>query len=138
MAPRQRSGALPTDQGFDEWYGIPDTTDESLWPGTPGFDPEVAHVAHIMEGRKGEASREVAVYDLTTRPEIDMEITERTIDFIKRSIAANEPFYAYVPYTLVHYPTVPPAEFKGATGQGDWADCLAQMDHNVGHDRRTR
>jgi arylsulfatase len=125
-------GRLPTDQGFDEWYGIPDTTYESLWPSTPGFDPKIAHVAHIMEGRKGEASREVAVYDLTTRPEIDMEITNRTIDFIKRSAAAKKPFYAYVPYTLVHYPTIPSAQFKGKTGHGDWADCLAQMDHNVG------
>jgi arylsulfatase A-like enzyme len=125
-------GRFPNDQGFDEWYGIPDTTDETLWPSTPGFDPEVAHVAHIMEGRKGEPSREVAVYDLTTRPEIDMEITARTIDFMKRSAAANQPFYAYVPYTLVHYPTVPSAEFKGATGNGDWPDCLAQMDHSVG------
>jgi arylsulfatase len=23
-------GRFPTDQGFDEWYGIPNTTDESL------------------------------------------------------------------------------------------------------------
>ncbi len=126
------NGRLPTDQGFDEWYGIPDTTDETLWPTAPGFDPKIAHVAHIMEGRKGEASRNVAVYDLSQRPEIDMEITRRTIDFMKRSAAAKQPFYAYVPYTLVHYPTVPSAEFKGRTGHGDWADCLAQMDHNVG------
>ncbi len=125
-------GRFPTDQGFDEWYGIPDTTDESLWPTEPGFDPQVAHVAHIMEGRKGQPTREVEVYDLTNRPEIDMEITRRTIDFIKRSAAAKQPFYAYVPYTLVHYPTLPSAEFKGKTGNGDWSDCLAQMDHNVG------
>lgn len=24
-------GRYPTNQGFDEWYGIPNTTDESLW-----------------------------------------------------------------------------------------------------------
>ena len=29
-------GRLPNDQGFDEWYGIPRTTDEALWPGSPG------------------------------------------------------------------------------------------------------
>ena len=51
---------------------------------------------------------------------------------MKRSAAAKKPFYAYVPYTLVHYPTLPSAEFKGSTGNGDWADFLAQMDHNVG------
>ena len=28
-------GRLPNDQGFDEWYGIPRTTDEAFWPSTP-------------------------------------------------------------------------------------------------------
>ena len=51
---------------------------------------------------------------------------------MERSAAQAKPFYAYVPYTLVHYPTLPSAEFKGSTGHGDWADCLAQMDHDVG------
>ena len=37
-----------------------------------------------------------------------------------------------MPYTLVHYPTLPSQEFKGRTGFGDWADCLAQIDDNFG------
>jgi arylsulfatase A-like enzyme len=28
-------GRLPNDQGFDEWYGIPRTTDEAFWPTDP-------------------------------------------------------------------------------------------------------
>jgi arylsulfatase A-like enzyme len=28
-------GRLPNDQGFDEWWGIPRTTDEVFWPGNP-------------------------------------------------------------------------------------------------------
>ena len=40
-------GRFPTDQGFDESYGIPDTTDETLWPTQPGFDPTLVHAAHI-------------------------------------------------------------------------------------------
>src|SRR5438552_4362397 len=28
-------GRLPNDQGFDEWYGIPRTTDEAFWPSQP-------------------------------------------------------------------------------------------------------
>ena len=26
------NGRLPNDQGFDDWYGIPRTTDEAMWP----------------------------------------------------------------------------------------------------------
>ena len=31
-------GRFPTDQGFDEWYGIPNTTDESAWTQLPAFN----------------------------------------------------------------------------------------------------
>ena len=30
-------GRFPTDQGFDEWYGIPNSTDESVSSFLPGF-----------------------------------------------------------------------------------------------------
>ena len=32
MASRQRRERLPTHLGFDEWYGIPRTYDEAMWP----------------------------------------------------------------------------------------------------------
>ena len=38
-------------------------------------------------------------------------ITEKTIDFIKKSKASNTPFFAYVPYYLVHKPLEPKAEY---------------------------
>lgn len=85
-----------------------------------------------MEGRKGEKSRKLEVYDLKQRTLIDAEITRRTIDFMKRSVRANKPFYAYVPFTLVHFPTLPNPKFAGTTGAGDFADSLAEMDANVG------
>lgn len=125
-------GRLPNAQGFDEWYGIPRTTDEAFWPGNPQAQAAGVSFEHIMEGRKGEASKELAVYDLEQRRLIDAEITRRTIDFMKRSVADKRPFYAYVPYTLVHFPTLPNPSFAGKTGQGDFPDALAEMDANVG------
>src|SRR5215468_5646363 len=47
-------GRLPNDQGFDEWFGIPRTTDESFWPTQPGFKQSGAEPEYIFEGRKGE------------------------------------------------------------------------------------
>ena len=41
----------------------------------------------LNEGTKGSPSREVKPYDLTTRPEIDMQITDKTIDFMDRNAA---------------------------------------------------
>jgi arylsulfatase A-like enzyme len=58
-----QDGRLPNDQGFDEWYGIPRTTDEAMWPSSPGYSPSIMPPEQIMEGRKGERSRGVRVYD---------------------------------------------------------------------------
>jgi arylsulfatase len=125
-------GRLPNDQGFDEWYGIPRTTDEAMFPSQPGAHASGMPFMHTMEGRKGEKSRELAVYDLDERRRIDEEIVRRTVDFMRRSAQARKPFYAYVPFTLVHFPTLPSQKFAGKTGFGDFADSLAEMDANVG------
>ena len=47
-------GRLPNDQGCDEWYGIPRTTDEAFWPSDPAAKAADVKFQHIMEGRKGE------------------------------------------------------------------------------------
>ena len=125
-------GRLPNDQGFDEWYGIPRTTDESMFPSQPGAKALGMPFMHIMEGRKGEKSRELVVYDLEQRRLIDGECTRRAIDFMKRSVRAKKPFYAYVPFTLVHVPALPNPKFAGKTGNGDFPDALSEMDANVG------
>ncbi len=125
-------GRLPNAQGFDEWYGIPRTTDEALWPPQPAARELGVHFEQIMEGRKGQKSRDVAVYDLKQRRLIDTEITRRTIDFMKRSVDGGKPFYAYIPFTLVHFPTLPSPKFEGKTGYGDFPDALAEMDFHVG------
>ena len=53
-------GRLPNDQGFDEWYGIPRTTDEALWPGSVGLLAEhhAAGTDHGGAQRREEPRRE--------------------------------------------------------------------------------
>jgi len=126
------NGRLPNDQGFDEWYGIPRTTDEALWPGSPGYSPTIMPPEQLMEGRKGEKSRDVRVYDLEQRRLIDAEITRRSIAFMERQVQAKKPFFVYATMTQPHLPTLPNPAFAGKTGNGNWADMLAEMDHNVG------
>ena len=136
---------FPTNQGFDEWYGIPRTYDEAMWPSLnetkgmwpsvgdkQGWNAKVVHPEHIYEARKGEKARQVAVLDVDRRRTMEAEITSRAVDFIKRNASAGKPFYAYVPFSLVHMPTLPNLEFAGRTGNGDWADCLAEMDYRTG------
>jgi arylsulfatase len=85
-----------------------------------------------MEGRKGEASRPMKDYDVEQRRLIDAEITRRSVDFMERQVKAGKPFFTYVSLTQPHLPTEPNPAFRGKTGNGDWADMLAEMDSNVG------
>src|SRR4029077_4936647 len=127
-----QNGRLPNDQGFDEWYGIPRTTDEALWPDSPGYSPSVMPPEQIMEGRKGEKSRDVKVYDLEQPRLIDAEITPRRVAFMERQSQARKPFFAYATLTQPHLPTLPNPAFAGKTGNGDWAAIPVERDTNVG------
>ncbi|SCX99726.1 Arylsulfatase A [Nonlabens sp. Hel1_33_55] len=91
-------------------------------------------------------------YDFKTSPHQDMDksrfsadvITEKTIEFIKESKAKDQPFFAYVPFYLVHKPLEPKAEYlkhfkgklKGNKGVGpDEIKVLAMiksLDESVG------
>ena len=126
------AGRFPTDQGFDEWYGIANTTDESTYTTGFQFDPDVVETPHILSSKKGEAPKEVKVYDRDARSEIDGDLTDRAIKFMKRSVNDDKPFFAYIPYTQVHLPTTPHPDFEDATGNGRWADVLTEVDSRAG------
>jgi arylsulfatase A-like enzyme len=113
-------GRYPTDQGFDEWYGIPNSSDESAWPDDTRYLPDshpFAHAEHIMEGRKGEMPRKLKVYNTEERLLIDGELTKRSIDFMERQVESNNPFFLFVPYTQTHMPVTPHPDFRGVTGK---------------------
>jgi arylsulfatase len=132
-------GRFPTDQGFDEWYGIPNSTDESLWPDQPQFNEVIkenlspyAVPEYIYAGNRGANPEKVRIYNSTERPEIDRACTDRAKDFIKHRAKAGQPFFAFLPYTQTHMPVTPSKEFAGKSGNGDWGDVLMQIDAYTG------
>src|SRR5262249_14856588 len=115
---------FPTHQGFDEWYGIPRSYTEALWPtlnetnsvlpavgAKQGWNADVVALEPIYEARKGEKARVVAQLDLERHRRMDAEIVSRAVEFIKREASAGKPFFAYVCLRLLHLPTVPNPEF---------------------------
>ena len=127
-----REGRYPHQRGFDEWYGIPRTSNETLFTQAPGFDPSVVDVPQVMEGLAGQPARNVADYDLAKRRLIDSELTERSIDFMRRHAESAKPFFLYVPLTHLHFPTLAHPDFAGRSGVGEFADSMMEMDHRVG------
>jgi hypothetical protein len=127
-----RDGRYPHQRGFDEWYGIPRTSNETMFTSSPGFDSSVVDVPQVMEGLAGQPARNVAEYDLAKRRLIDSELTARAIQFMRRHAAGEQPFFLYVPLTHLHFPTLPHPDFAGRSGVGDFADAMMEMDHRVG------
>jgi len=91
VASRQQQRRLPNDQGFDEWYGIPRTTDEAMWPVRQVYSPSISSGA-THGGAQGRKSRDVKVYDLEQRRLIDAEITRRQSHSWNAS-PAKKPFF---------------------------------------------
>ena len=85
-----------------------------------------------MSSFKGEEPKEHEVFDRAKRATIDKDITDNAIDFIKRKASEDKPFFAYLPYTQTHEPVDPHPDFYGKTGNGSFADVLAQTDAYVG------
>ena len=123
---------FPSDQGFDEWYGVANTTDESDYSSQFQFDPAASTHPIIVEARKGEIPKEVKPYNIESRRTIDSELNERAIDFMRKSVEAKKPFFAFIPYTQPHLPTLPHPDFDGKTGNGHYADVLAEIDYRAG------
>lgn len=125
-------GRYPSDRGFDEWFGIPRTTDESQFTSAIGFEPESVELPHIMKGIAGQPSENVYLYDLATRREIDANLVDKTKDWLTRQAEQEKPFFLYHPLVHLHFPTLPHNDFAGKTGNGDFADSMAEMDYRVG------
>jgi len=125
-------GRYPTDQGFDEWWGFPFSTNVASFTQRVGFDPEAAKVPQLLEGREGEPVREVEPYTLENRPFIDERIAEKSIAYIQQHAAAERPFFLFVSWSLVHHPYLPHPDFEGSSGNGRFADVVVEHDHRVG------
>jgi arylsulfatase A-like enzyme len=128
-------GRFPNDQGFDEWWGIPDTWDEAAFTSYPLFAESGQKTPMILEGKKGQPTKPVMPLDLKVRPIVDGKyIVPKTVEFIKRQAAAKKPFFVYVGYSEVHPPIMVNPDFAHKSKQrgGLYSDVIGEMDYRVG------
>ena len=85
-----------------------------------------------MRAKRGEKPTEHEVLDREKRKTMDREITDQSIDFIKRKADGDKPFFVFLSYTQTHEPVDPHPDHHGKTGYGSFADVLAQTDDYVG------
>jgi arylsulfatase len=72
----------------------------------------------IWEGRAGQPSRNVKLFDMETRRTVDRESAERGIAFMERNVKERKPFFMYYAMTQIHFPTLAHHDFEGKTAPG--------------------
>ncbi len=131
-----QSESLPHNQGFDEFYGIPNTTDETLYIPTSSQNqaplPDGFSEPSIIRGRAGGRLENVKPYNFETRRQIDVELADMSVDFIEQHADSDSPFFLFVAWTRPHYPNFTSPEFEGASRIGVYGDSLMELDHNTG------
>ena len=124
-------GRIPTDQGFDEWWGISESSDEADYTSHPMYPPEFKR-PKIKASVKGQPFEEIDDFNRETRPFMDENITEKTVDFIRRSAADDKPFFIYAPFTNVHPQTIPHPDFEDATNSNMLVPkTIAELDYRA-------
>ena len=131
-------GRLPTNQGFDEWWGYKDSMDEAGWT-SYAFYQELAkqtraETPKIWQGKKGSVSTPVRELDVQVRPFMDELIVEHTVSYIRKCATAAKPFFTYVALSHIHPPEKAHPDFdqKSPERWGLYADLIAEMDYRVG------
>jgi arylsulfatase A-like enzyme len=128
----------PQNKGFDEFYGIPpgDTWDAFLMlpqgRQTKTLDIPLDKGPQIVEAKRGEPLKAVKPYTAAVRREIDWELVDRGVDFMRRQHAAGKPFFLYLPISRTHFPNLPSKRFEGASRIGQFGDSLMEGDAIVG------
>lgn len=113
---------MPNKQGFDEYFGIPYSND--MWPLHPqqgpifDFDPLPLY------------ENENIIDTLTDQSQLTTQITERSIDFIKKN--KEKPFFLYVAHPQPHVPLYVSEKFKGKSDRGLYGDVIMEIDWSVG------
>ena len=87
---------------------------------------------YVMSSLKGKKPLGLEIFDRCKRALMDREITDNALEFIERHVSGRKLFFAFVSCTQTHEPVDSHPDFYGSTGNGSFANVVAQTDVCVG------
>ena len=107
---------LPTEHGFDYYYGIPYSNDmQAAGRGDPPLP--LVKQTKVIE----------APADQTT---LTKRYTEQVVSFIEDN--QENPFFVYLPHTFPHLPIFASPNFRGKSANGRYGDSIEEIDWSTG------
>jgi arylsulfatase A-like enzyme len=141
-----RDDMLPTNHGFDEFYGnlyhlnaeeepeLPDYPSEKDFPGfRKKYGPRgVIHSYALPDGKQ--KIEDTGALTKKRMETIDDDIAARAAEFLENQHKAGKPVFLWVNFTHMHFRTHPKAGSVGQSGrwQSPYHDVMIDHDKNVG------
>ena len=138
-----RDEMLPTNHGFDEFYGnlyhlnAQEEPEHRDYPKDPAFmkkyGPRGVIHSYALENGKQKIT-DTGPLTKKRMETIDDDIANRAAEFIEKQHKAGKPVFAWVNFTHMHFRTYVKPESAGQSGrwQSEYHDAMIDHDKNVG------
>eukprot|EP00004_Rigifila_ramosa_P015061 TRINITY_DN3478_c0_g1_i1.p1 TRINITY_DN3478_c0_g1~~TRINITY_DN3478_c0_g1_i1.p1 ORF type:complete len:987 (-),score=177.56 TRINITY_DN3478_c0_g1_i1:58-2631(-) len=113
---------LPTNQGFDSWFGVP--LSNAPWCSVPGVYPASDMCQNMQDTVVVEQPMELS--NSTGR------LTQQAIWAIDEATTTHRPFFLYLSYLHIHTALFCQDRFKGTSARGEIGDNVREVDWSVG------
>jgi len=136
-----RDEYLPTNHGFDEFFGnlyhlnAEEEPEDPDYPKDPAFREKFGPrgVLHCFaDGKGGQKIEDTGPLTIKRMETIDDEVTERALRFMDEAHEAGEPFFLWYNTAAMHFRTHTAEKHKGKSGQGFYNDAMVAHDEHIG------
>ncbi len=132
-----RDEHLPTNHGFDEFFGnlyhlnAEDEPEHPDYPKDPAFKERFGPRGVIKSSADGQI-QDTGPLTKKRMETVDEEFLTASLDFIDRANSQDKPFFVWFNSSRMHVWTRLKPESDGVTGQGLYADGMVEHDGHVG------
>ncbi len=132
-----RDEHLPTNHGFDEFYGNlyhlnAEEEPENLdYPKDPAFRKKFGPRGVINSKADGKIE-DTGPLTKKRMETVDDDTSDRAIDFIQRAEKAGKPWFVWWSGTRMHFRTHVKKELRGISGQDAYGDGMVEHDMHIG------
>ena len=136
-----RDEHLPTNHGFDEFFGnlyhlnAEEEPENADYPKDPEFRKKFGPRGVIHSWANPDGTQKITDTGPLTKKRmetVDDETSDRAIEFIKEQQKAGKPWFVWWSGTRMHFRTHVKKELRGISGQDEYSDGMVEHDMHIG------